>query len=170
MKRLCFLVPDVDSAHGIVDDIRGLGVKDSEIYVVANEDTPLGDLPDAGYIQESDFYPQLRRGAAMGGTVGIIGGLVAMRVAGAVFGGAAVLLLGLIGAGFSALLASIAGSAFPNSRLSEFEEAIEAGHVLIIVDVPEARIEEIERLVNARHPEIEVEKLEARTPIVPHHR
>lgn len=168
MKRLCFLVPDADSAHGIVEDMTGLGIHESEIYVVANEDVPLGDLPDAGAIQESDFYPQLRRGAAMGGTIGILGGLVAMRVAGTVFGGGAVLLLGLIGAGFSALLASIFGSAFPNSRLNEFEKAIQDGHVLVIVDVPPERIDEIERIVNSRHPEIEIEKLEARTPIVPH--
>lgn len=168
MRRLCFLVPDADSAHGIVNDIRGLGIHDSDIYVVANEDTPLGDLPDAGRIEESDFYPQLERGLAMGGTIGIVGGLIAMRVAGTVFGGGAVLLFGLIGAGFNALLASVAGSAFPNSRLTEFEKAVESGHVLVMVDVPRNRVEEVERIVEARHPEIEIEKLEARTPIVPH--
>lgn len=168
MKRLCFLVPDTASAHGIVDDLRGRGIHDADIYVIANEDVELGDLPDAGQVQESDFYPQLRRGLAMGGTIGIIGGLIAMRVAGAVFGGGAVLLFGLIGAGFNALLAAMAGAAFPNSRLREFEQAIAAGHVLVTVDVPRDRVEEIERAIAARHPEIEIEKREARTPIVPH--
>lgn len=168
MKRICFLVPNADSAHGIVDDIRQLGIDDSDIYVVANDEVPLGDMPDAGAVQESDFYPQLRRGLAMGGTVGIIGGLIAMRVAGSVFGGGAVLLFGLIGAGFSALLASMAGAAFPNSRLNEFEKAVESGHVLVMVDVPRDRVAEVERIVGERHPEIEVEKLEARTPLIPH--
>lgn len=168
MKRLCFLVPDADSAHGVVDDLRTLGLRDSDIYVVANEETPLGDLPDAGRVEESDFYPQLKRGLAMGGTIGIIGGLVAMRVAGTVFGGGAVLLLGLIGAGFNGLLAAMSGAAFPNSRLTEFEQAIESGHVLVMVDVPRERIEEIERVVRGRHPEIEIEKIEPHTPVVPH--
>ncbi len=168
MKRLCFLLPNVANAHGVVDELRGQGIKDADIYVVASEDTELGDLPDAGDIQKSDFYPQLERGAALGGAVGVIGGLVAMRVAGAVFGGGAVLLFGLIGAGLNALLAAMAGAGFPNSRLTEFEAAIGAGHVLVMVDVPAARVREIEQLVNSRHPEIEIEKIEPRTSAIAH--
>jgi hypothetical protein len=92
-------MPDVTGAHAMVDDLRGQGFGDEDIYVIANAETPLGDLPAAGEIEQSDFYPQLRRGLAMGGAIGVIGGLIAMRVAGAVFGGGAVLLFGLIGAG-----------------------------------------------------------------------
>jgi hypothetical protein len=164
---LCFLLPDADSAHGIVNDLRSGGVEDTDIYVIANEHTELGDLPDAGLIEQSDFYPQLKRGLALGGAIGAIGGLIAMRVAGAVFGGGAVLLFSLIGAGVNGLLAAIAGASFPNSRLTQFEDAIDAGHVLVIVDVPAQRIGAIEKLVNSRHPEIELEELEPRTPIVP---
>ena len=101
MKRLCFLTPDTQSAHRIVDDLRRRGIPDANIFVIAKEGTPLGDLPDAGVVGESDFYPQLERGLATGGIVGLIGGLIAMRVAGAVFGGAAIALFGLIGAGVS---------------------------------------------------------------------
>jgi hypothetical protein len=68
IKRACFLLPDVQSAQGVVDDLRGIG--DADIYVVANESTTLGDLPDAGTIEKSDFYPQLTRGLAFGGIIG----------------------------------------------------------------------------------------------------
>jgi len=168
MKRLCFLLPDIGSTHGIVDDLRAKGIHDSDIYVVAKESTPLGDLPDAGKIEESDFYPQLARGLAMGGTIGLIGGLIAMRFAGAVFGGGAVLLFGLIGAGVNALLAATAGAAFPNSRLTQFEDAIEAGSVLVMVNVTEDAVGEIEKLVKRRHPEAEIEGVEPHTPVFPH--
>lgn len=168
MKRLCFLLPNVDSAHGVVGDLRANGVADNRIHVLANENTELGDLPEAGLADESDFYPQLERGLAVGGSIGVVGGLIAMRVAGAVFGGAAVLLFGLIGAGVSALLASIAGASFPNSRLTEFESAIEAGHVLVIVDVGTKEVSMVERLVKDRHPEVEIEKVEPHAPIIPH--
>ena len=168
MRRFCFLLPDVASAHGIVDDLRGEGINDADIFVVANESTDLGDLPDAGEIEKSDFYPQLKRGLALGGAIGVIGGLVAMRVAGAVIGGGAVVLFGLVGAGVNALLAAIAGASFSNSRLAEFEAAVQAGHVLVMVDVPPARIDEIEGLVRQRHPEIEIEKLEPRTRVFAH--
>ena len=132
-----------------------------------DEDTPLGDLPDAGMIEESDFYPQLTRGLATGGAVGAIGGLIAMRLAGVALGGAAVLLFGLIGAGLNGLLAAAAGAAFPNSRLREFEKAIELGHVLVMVNVPKNAIPKTEALIRRRHPELEIEQVEPRTPVVP---
>ena len=167
MKRLCFLLPDVASAHGVVDDLRANGIGDADIYVVANDKTPLGDLPDAGAIEESDFYPQLTRGLAMGGAIGAIGGLIAIRLAGIALGGGAVLLFGLVGAGLNGLLAASAGAAFPNSRLRQFEDAIEAGHVLVMVNVPADEVPKTEALIERRHPEVEIECIEPHTPVVP---
>jgi hypothetical protein len=167
MRRLCFLVPNVESAHGVIDDLRSAGIADANLYVVARGGTPLGDLPEAGEIATSDFYPQLERGLAMGGTIGLIGGLIAMRVLGAVIGGGALLLFGLIGAGVSGLLSAIAGASFPNSRLAQFEQAIEAGSLLIMVDATKEQIPLVEGIVTARHPEAEVEGFEPRAPILP---
>lgn len=167
MKRLCFLLPNADSAHGVVEDLRKNGFHDSLIHVFANESTKLQDLPEAGPADTSDFYPQLQRGMAMGGSLGAIGGLIAMRVAGGIFGGGAVLLFALIGAGINGLLAAMAGAAFPNSRLREFETAIEAGHVLVMVDVTAEELPVVERIVLTQHPEVEIETFEPHTPIVP---
>jgi len=167
MRRLCFLVPDVDSAHGVVGDLRGAGITDENIYVVAREGTPLGDLPEAGEIATSDFYPQLERGLAVGGTIGVIGGLLAMRALGAVIGGGAVLLFGLIGAGVSGLLSAIAGASFPNSRLAQFEDEIEKGRLLIMVDATDDQRPLVERIVTTRHPEAEIEGFEPPAPILP---
>lgn len=91
------------------------------IYVVANEQTEFGDLPEAGLDDTSDSYPQLERGIALGGAIGVIGGLIAMRVAAGVFGGAAVILFGLIGAGMNGIPGVVAGVALPNSRLTKFD-------------------------------------------------
>jgi hypothetical protein len=167
MRRLCFLVPNVDSAHAVVGDLRAAGITDANIYVVAREGTLLGDLPEAGDIAQSDFYPQLERGLAMGGAIGLIGGLIAMRVLGAVIGGGAVLLFGLIGAGVSGLLSAIAGASFPSSRLVQFEEEIEAGRLLIMVDATPDQSALVERIVKTRHPEAEIEGFEPRPPILP---
>ncbi len=168
MRRLCFLLPDIEHAHAVVDDLRDEGIKDADIYVVANEETKLRDLPGKGMIEGSDFYPQLERGLAIGGAIGAIGSMIAMRVAGVVLGGGAILLFGLLGAGFSGLLASIAGAAFPNSRLAQFQDAIDAGHVLVIVDLPPNQIPIIEKRVKARHPDVEFDGLEPRAPLIPH--
>jgi hypothetical protein len=45
------------------------------------------------------------------------------------------------------------GAAVPNSRLRQFDGDMEAGRVLMMVDVPLRRVEEITELVLSRHPE-----------------
>ena len=52
-----------------------------------------------------------------------------------------------------AWMASMAGAAVPNSRLKQFHADIEAGRVLMMVDVPFRRVAEITELVVSRHPE-----------------
>ena len=54
MKRLCFLLPDVDTAHGVVDDLRARGIGDADIYaeddVILDSDSAviqLGEDQDA---------------------------------------------------------------------------------------------------------------------------
>lgn len=165
--RLCFLAPNIASAHGVVDELRSRGVTDTNIFVLAREGTELGDMPDASGAATSDFYPQLERGLAGGATIGLIGGLIAMRVAGGVLGGAALLLFGLLGATVNGLLSAIAGSAYPDSRLAHFQTAIEAGQVLIMVDVARADVEATEAAVKRRHAEVVVAGVEPAVPLVP---
>jgi len=45
------------------------------------------------------------------------------------------------------------GAAVPNSRLKQFDADLEAGRVLLMVDVPFRRSAEITELVVSRHPE-----------------
>ena len=65
----------------------------------------------------------------------------------------AVLIVAIGGALFGAWVSSMVASAVPNSRLKAFEKAIQAGKVLMMVDVPMRRVQEISQLVSRRHPE-----------------
>jgi hypothetical protein len=62
------------------------------------------------------------------------------------------LLTTLGGLGFGAWCSTLIGLSTPNSKLRAFEADIEAGKILLMVDVPVARIEEIEALLKRRHP------------------
>jgi len=57
------------------------------------------------------------------------------------------------GAAFGFLASSMVGAAVPNSRLRQFDADLEAGRVLLMVDVPPRRSAEITELVVSRHPE-----------------
>jgi hypothetical protein len=169
MRRLYFLVPSVDSARTINDELLLARIEERHIHVIAKEGTPLEDLPEATLAQRSDLIPALERGAAIGGATGILAGIIAVTVppAGLVLGGGAVLATGLAGVGVGALMSSMIGVDTPNSRIQKFQDAIDKGELLMMVDVPKDRIEEIDGLVKKHHPEAEIEGTEPTVPPFP---
>ncbi len=155
-KRLYFLLPDVDSAKKIVDELLLARIEERHIHIVAKDHTPLekAHLPEAGLFEESDFVPALERGLTVGGTTGFLAGVAAVAFPqGLILGGGAILATSLLGAGLGAWVASMIGVSIPNSHLKQFEKAIEEGQLLMLVDVPHDRAEEISQLINSHHPE-----------------
>lgn len=171
MRRLYFLVPTVDSARSIVDELLLLRVDEHHIHILGNEDAHLLDehLPEAGLLQSSDFIPAVERGLAVGGGTGLLAGIAAVTFppAGLVLGGGAILGLSLLGAGMGAWTSSMIGISIPNTQLESFQLAIEQGELLMMIDIPKSRIEEITELVRKHHPEAMVEGTEPTIPAFP---
>lgn len=171
MRRLYFLVPHADSAKQIVDELLLARVPERHIHVVAKDHHVLTehDIPEAGLLEESDFVPAVERGLAVGGATGLLAGVVAVTFppVGLALGGGAILGISLAGAGVGAWVSGIIGSSAPNSRLKRFEQAIEEGQLLMVVDVPKDRVDEITELVHKHHAEAEVEGTEPTTPPFP---
>jgi len=115
--------------HKIVDELRAEGIEDRHMHTLAKRDTPLEDLPEGSEFQKTDFIPALERGAALGGTTGVLAGLQ-------------------VG----------------NSRAKEYEDAIERGELLVMVDIPKERIEAISQLITKHHPTAQFEGIE---PLLP---
>lgn len=154
-RRLYFLLPDVDSARRTADDLLLARVDDRHMRFLARRGTALDPLNEAGYLHKSDLMHGAAVGAALGGFIGALAGalVVAYPPEGMSPELVAVLIGLLVGAPLGAWMASMAGAAVPNSRLRQFQADIEAGRVLMMVDVPFRRVAEITELVLARHPE-----------------
>ena len=171
MRRLYFLVPTVESATQIVDELLLARVDERHIHIAAKDHHLLHDanLPEANLLQESDFIPAVEKGLAVGGGTGILAGLVAMTFppAGLVLGGGAILGLGVVGAGFGAWVSGMIGISIENSQLKEFEQAIEDGQLLLMIDVPKNRVDEVTGSVKKHHPEAEIEGTEPTIPAFP---
>jgi hypothetical protein len=169
MRRIYFLLPSVDTAHKVVDELLLARIDEHHIHVIAKEDTPMGDLPQASLAQKSDVVPALERGIAVGGVTGILAGLVAVTFppAGLALGGGALLAIALAGTGFGAIMSTMIGVSAPNSRFKQFEDAINNGEILMLVDVPKARVDEIENLVKQHHPDADIEGTEPTIPAFP---
>jgi hypothetical protein len=170
MKRIYFLVPHIDVAKKIVDELLVARIEERHIHILAKRGTPLGDLPEASFLQKSDFIPAMERGLALGGTVGTLAGLAAVALGPfslVVAGGGIVLASGLAGAGVGAWLSGMVGLNVGNTRLKSFEEAIERGELLMMIDVPRERVPQITALVTTHHPEAHPEGTEPTIPAFP---
>lgn len=169
MRRLYFLLPDIDSARNIVESLLLKRVEERRIHLLARRGTPLEDLPTASVAQRTDLVPALERGVAVGGATGALAGLVAITVppAGLVLGGGAVLALAALGAGFGAWASSMLGISTPNSKIRHFQDAIDAGKILMMVDVSKDRVDDIEQLVRQHYPQVEIGGTEPTIPPFP---
>lgn len=169
MRRLYFLAPDVSTAKAIVDDLLLARITWRHIHVLANHSVQLDTLPQASLLQSSDVVHALERGVALGGVTGAIVGLVALAFPPAelVVAGGAVVALTLAGAGFGAWTAAMIGIDEPNARLGRFREAIRAGQLLVMADVPAAREDEITQMVARHVPKADPEGAEPTTPLFP---
>jgi len=168
MRRLYFLIPTIESAKTIVDELLLARVDQRHIHIAAADHHALieANLPEANLLQESDFVPAVERGLAIGGATGILAGVAAVALPGIglALGGGAILGIGLAGAGLGAWVSSMIGISAPSSRLTEFEEAVQQGSLLMMVDVPKTRVDEITDLIKKHHPEAEIEGTE---PVIP---
>ncbi len=78
-----------------------------------------------------------------------------------------VLISTVIGAVFGAWASSLVAMSVPNTRLKPFQKAIDAGKILLMVDLPTSRIEEVQELVHRRHPEASAHGIEPTMPAFP---
>lgn len=169
MRRIYFLLPSVDAAKAIVDELLVARIEQRRIHVLAREGTALENLPEAKLAQSSDLVPALQRGVAAGGLSGLLVGLLAVTFppAGLVLGGGALLGLTVFGAGFGAWMSSMVGVDLPNSHIAQYQQAIAAGQLLMMVDVQPERVEAIEALVVRHHPEAKLEGVDPDIPLFP---
>ena len=167
-RRLYFVLPDVASAEQTLHDLLLARIEIGHIHCLARRDLPMGELPEANFLQKTDVVHGAGTGIALGGVLGIVAGalLVTFPPAGALPVGT-VLVTGLVGAGFGVWAATMVGTSVPNSKLAMFEKRIAEGRVLMMVDVPFTRASEISDLVHARHPEATMGGMEPTIPSFP---
>lgn len=171
MRKLYFLAPDALSARNIIIELRDQGVYSQHISILANQDTQFDsklevtelnseNLSNFDELGKSDLLPALEKGAAMGGSLGLIGGLAALAFppAGLVIGGGAVLASTTLGAGLGAWISSMIGISAPHHDIEEYVSAIESGSVLLLVDVDEEKLESIKGIIASHHPEADIKQ------------
>ena len=168
-RRLYFLLPDLTSARQAVNDLLLARIEDRHMHVLAKRGTELGELHEANALQKSDIVHGAELGLVIGGTGGLLLGLVMVLVPpeGIELQLVTILISMLAMGVLGAWIASLVGASVPNSRLRQFAHDVESGKILLMVDVRPSRIEEVRELVRRRHPEATGGAIEETLPAFP---
>ena len=154
-SRLYFMLPDLGSAIQTANDLLLARVEDRHMHFLARRDMDLGELHQSSYLQKSDLRHSLYLGILLGGALGFAFGIYMYLTPGDSIHTEliTVLVAALAGAVFGAWASSLVGISTPNVALKRFERDIEAGRILLMVDVPKGRVDEIQALIHAKHAE-----------------
>jgi hypothetical protein len=163
--RLYFVLPDVNSARALADDLLLARVPDRRMHFLARRGTELGELHEASVLQKTDIVHGAETGFGVGGALGALAGGAVVIAFGLQL--VAVLAGALIGAILGAWVSSMIGTQMANSRLRAFEYDVEAGRVLLMLDVPMTRAADIREMVLRKHPEAVSGGREATVPAFP---
>lgn len=168
-RRLYFLLPDVDSARGMLNEMLLARIEVKHIRFLGRRGQLPADLPEANFLQKTDIVHGAQLGLGVGGVTGILFGvlLVWFPPEGLKLQLVTVLVTTVVGALFGVWVSSMAASSVPNSKLKRFQADIEQGKVLMMVDVPMLQATEISALVIQRHPEVVSGGFEPTIPAFP---
>lgn len=166
-RRLYFMLPNVADARAMQDDLLIAHVELRHMHFFAKEDTLPKDMPEANLVQRTDLIHGLETGVMIGACSGLIAGSLFMIFPPKEISLSVMILL--VSTIFGALLGSWASartsSHIPNSKLMRFRAGVEAGQVLLMVDVPLARVKEIEMMILRDHPQAAFGGSETHVPV-----
>jgi hypothetical protein len=169
-RRIYWLLPDVESARRTMDHLLLARISEPHIHFVAREGVDLTGLHEANVLQTTDVIRSAQAGLVIGGAAGAALGAVAAvfyPIVGTEPQWGLVAVLAIVGGLVGAWASSLIGASTPSNRLKRFEPALDAGRVLLMVDVPRSRVEEIEEKLEALHPEASLQGIEPGIPAFP---
>lgn len=134
-NRHVYSTRDAAHARDAVAALHGQGIGSDAISLVARSDIELERIPDTMKEADTDAVPAALRGMGVGGATGLLAGLaaVALTPLGITLAGAAA--IGAAGALVGGWGSALMGSALPDPVRQQFEDEIQAGRVLVLVDV-----------------------------------
>ena len=168
-RRLYFLLPDIESARSIHEELLLARVEERHMHFLSRSDLDLKELPRANILQYSDLVHGLQIGLIFGGLTGVFIGILSIPLLGLALQSSGVLILVIAVAGslLGGWTSSMVGISMPNQRLKQFEPALQQGQILLMVDAPRQREKEVRDMINRQHPEANTQGTDPTIPAFP---
>ncbi|MEK8031337.1 DUF1269 domain-containing protein [Ideonella sp. DXS29W] len=169
-RRLYVVLPDVASARQTANDLLLARIEDRHMHFLSRRDMSLEELHEASFLQKTD----VRHAFFLGAGLGVLGGAalgVFLKMTdlgnGYTFDVGTLLLCTAGGLVLGAWASTLIGVSTPSVALKPFSSDLEAGKILLMVDVPSSRVQEIQRLLESRHPEADHKGIDLTMPAFP---
>ncbi|RCV86335.1 DUF1269 domain-containing protein [Billgrantia montanilacus] len=165
MQRLYFLSPDLDTTVNIAHELSDLGLTSKEVHVTGRNWLKLKErgVNSATLLQTSDVGHAAVRGLLFGVPLGCALGVVAYYVLGEGFtnmGIAALIVgMGIFGGLFGVWTSTMVGVSVHDVKVDKYEDEIEHGAYLMMVDVANERESSIYSVIHRHHPEVIIDKV-----------
>ncbi|MBO9716581.1 MAG: hypothetical protein J7507_07180 [Pseudoxanthomonas sp.] len=132
--RRVYAAPNLAAAQAALAAARDTGIDPHSLSLIARSDIEMESVPDELREAHADTIPAALRGAAEGGAVGLVAGLVAVAIPplGITLAGAG--LIAAIGALVGSWSSALVGASVPDPVRRRFEETIAAGQILLVID------------------------------------
>jgi hypothetical protein len=160
VKCLYYTAPTLDSARCISDDLRGVGVQDFFLHVIAKDAAGLEQrhIPAGNYLETLDLVRDGLIGSAIGFGAGLIG--AALLKVFAPFGPHIpnIVYFATVAAAtlFGAWEGGLTGIASENKKLARFHDDLEAGRCLLLIYALQEQESAVVRMMHTRHPEAQL--------------
>jgi hypothetical protein len=168
--RLYYLLPDLAAARTTMNDLLLARIEARHIRFMSGGQPLPPDLPGASLIQRTDVVRGAEMGMVVGAVLGVLAGvglLYYFDIDSAGMKAAMIVAAALAGMLFGAWASSMQGASLPNSRLAAFDDELQKGSILLMVDVPSGQVDELETLLAQRHPEMRFRGEESHIPTFP---
>jgi len=161
MRRLTFLAPDLARTKIVVEELRKMDVPEEMMHVVGADHDSLekAHIHEATEMETSELETDFDWGIVAGGVLGLIIGFISYEsiIFGFEFGAFSLLAVTIVGAFVGGWVGKLIGESTPNSELDKYQHAIDAGQMLMMVDVPVERLPEIYKMVRKHCPKALIE-------------
>ena len=150
LRRLYYLFPDIDHTQSVVDELVSLNVPRHRMHAMARKNIDLHSLPGATSKQKSDSMHHIVR------LVWNVNLLLFFLALIALFAGLYVESTLLAIVSILVMAATFIGgylyaTHLPDMDMSDFENALAHGEILLMVDVPLKQVEAIESHMHHKH-------------------
>jgi hypothetical protein len=152
-ERAFFFAADIEAAKSIIADLEFLGLGEQDLHVIADQSIAMEPLPEPDIAHRSDLVEAAKRGALTGGSIGLIGSVVAVTLpaAGLALGGGAIIAGTALGTALGTWFSTLVGVSVPNQEVEQYRDRIERGEVMVIVDAEPESQDALVKMLKDRH-------------------